>query len=157
MSESEMRPVPVAERERTSPGHPSERQPPDAARFLRRYFWLIALVLIATVGVTIHLTGRMEPVYRATAILEVRPPRTGISAEDLLGLNPFHREYLETMARRVTLRGVLEPIYEEFKLPDETYEDIPREDPSRSPKKAPISSPSLWKEPRATESSGSSA
>jgi len=99
-------------------------QPSDLVKFLRRYLWLIAGTLVVAVGVTAWWTMRMEPVYRATATLEIGPPRTGISAEELLGVNPLQRGYLQTMARRVTMRDVIEPVFQTHALPDQTLEEF---------------------------------
>jgi len=107
-----------------SPAGSTTESPPNLLRFLRRYTWLIAITLVVAVGVTALWTLRMEPVYRATATLEISPPRTGISAEDLLGVNPLQREYLKTMAMRVTMRDVIQPVFKNHVLTNQSFEEF---------------------------------
>ena len=66
----------------------------------------------------------MDPIYRAKAITEIAAPEGTVSVEDLLTVEPFQREYFQTLLWRMTMREVLGPIYEDFGLEDQSFEEF---------------------------------
>jgi len=83
-----------------SPVPTPSKAPADYVRALRRRFWLTVLVagVLGTVGSILVL--RQEPVYRASAQIEIRPPRfdevlSNLLAEDSVKLNSVTDEQYE--------------------------------------------------------------
>jgi succinoglycan biosynthesis transport protein ExoP len=94
----------------------------DYFRILFKYGWLVLfLVVVFVAGAAVYTFG-MEPVYEARATLEIQPPRNAISVEELMKLDPFQREYFQTMVQRIMMREVLEPVYEGHRKKGQSFD-----------------------------------
>ena len=106
-------------------------------RALRRYAWLIALLLVACVGVAVAVTSRQPRVYDASCVIEYdpNPPRPlGEGVEDVA--EPIQnfwssREFFETQNHIISSRLVAERVVERLGLNhDRTFVGLGPETPA---------------------------
>jgi capsular exopolysaccharide synthesis family protein len=91
---------------------------------LWKHRWAFLLTAAMVVGGTAAVVYRMPPVYRTTATLEITPPRGRMAVEDVLTVDPFQREYFQTLLERIELRDVLGPVHDDFGRPGQSFEEF---------------------------------
>ncbi len=109
---------------RNLPAVESEASFSEYFAIFRRHFLILTLLVAGAVAGTAVVVNRMDPIYRASAILEITAPEGTVSVEDLLTAEPFQREYFRTLLFRMGMREVMGPVYDDFKLQDQTFEEF---------------------------------
>ena len=91
----------------------------------RRWWWLLALVTILTVGVTYAVVNRMTPVYRATAtvVVSAKPPRVMADIADVVELTDGTRydfvQYIRTQIDIIKSQDVAAAVLDRLNLWDD--------------------------------------
>jgi succinoglycan biosynthesis transport protein ExoP len=88
------------------------------AWILRRHWWKILLFVSAAVTASIVISGRLVPVYEATATVDIdrQMPSGVIGQEATRSLSNDSEQFLATQARLIQSDSVLRPVAQQYKL-----------------------------------------
>ena len=91
----------------------------------RRWWWLLALVTVLTLGVTYTVVNRMTPVYRASAtvVVSAKPPRVMADIADVVELTDGSRfdfvQYIRTQIDIIKSQDIAAAVLDRLNLWDD--------------------------------------